>query len=252
MRIGVLGTGTITSAVVAGIAADGHAITVSQRNQQRSADLAARFGNVAVAGNQDAVNASDLVLLGLMAETARDILPGLRFRPNQIVASLMADMSLAECAALVAPAKAEAIVIPFPAIAKGGSPVLICPPSEILAQVFGASNHVVALKDEATLATHMAAQALLSPVAKLLAETADWMARRTGDQAGAERFLRILIGGALTGPDFAQSGVLEALLHDLNTEGGLNAELREFFADNGVFNELVQGLDQLERRLKAN
>ena len=32
MRIGVIGTGTIASAVVRGIAGDGHAITVSERS----------------------------------------------------------------------------------------------------------------------------------------------------------------------------------------------------------------------------
>jgi pyrroline-5-carboxylate reductase len=250
MRIGFLGTGTITSAVVTGIAADAHTITISRRNPNRSTDLAARFGNVSVAENQQVVSQSDFILVGLMAQTAREILPTLTFRPDQIVASFMADMPLAECAALITPAKAEAIVIPFPAIAHGGSPVLIWPPSRVLAQVFGVSNHVVPLTNEAALTTYMAAQALLSPVAKLLAETADWMATRTSDQAGAERFLRILIGGALTAANYNQPSALRALLNDLNTEGGLNAELREFFAAKGVFDELIQGLDQLERRLK--
>ncbi len=35
MRIGVLGTGTIASAVVQGIAQDGHEITVSKRSRAR-------------------------------------------------------------------------------------------------------------------------------------------------------------------------------------------------------------------------
>lgn len=248
MRIGVIGTGVIASAVVAGIADDGHQIMVSKRSKARSAALAARFGNVTVDSNQAVVDGADLVLVALMAEVAPDVLAGLRFRNGQKVASLMAGVPLAQVAAMVAPAKPEAILIPFPAIAAGGSPVLVCPPSDMLVAVFGRNNHVIGVADEASLATYMAAQALLSPVAKLLDEAAAWMATRTDDHAGAERFLRILIGGGIAAAPYDQAGVVAAMLADLNTEGGFNAELRQHFETGGVFGHLRDGLDQLERR----
>ena len=68
MRIGVLGTGTIATAVVRGIAGDGHQISVSERSAENSAALAAEFGNVTVADNQAVLDRSDVVFLGLMAE----------------------------------------------------------------------------------------------------------------------------------------------------------------------------------------
>lgn len=251
MRIGILGTGTISSAVVAGIAGDGHRITVSRRNLARSTALAAQFPNVAVAENQAVLDQSDLVLIGLMPEVARATLPGLNFHADHIVASFMADIPLSEVAQMTFPARVEAVVIPFPAIASGGSPVLVCPPSETIAQVFGANNHIIEIKDELDLTSYMAAQALMSPVVKQLVETVDWMALRTGDPDGAERFLRILIGGALTAAPFDRPGALTGLLQDLNTKGGLNATLREHFGQNGVYDQLRNGLDQLEKRLKG-
>lgn len=249
MRIGILGTGTITSAVVKGIAGDGHTITVSNRNATRARELAALFDTVSVAENQAVVDESELILIGLMPDVARQVLPGLRFRKDQQIASLMADVSLNEIATLTTPAQALAILIPFPAIAVGGSPVLVCPKSKVLAEVFGRNNHVFTLPDQAALRSFMAVQALLSPVAKLLEDAATWTALRTGDKDEAERFLRILIGGAICAQPFEQPGALLALLNDLNTKGGLNAELREYFAENGANDVLRRGLDRLEQRL---
>jgi pyrroline-5-carboxylate reductase len=248
MRIGVIGTGVIASAVVDGIAGDGHQITVSVRSRDKSAALAARHASVKVAENQIVVDNSDLVLVALMADVAAEVLQAIRFRPGQKIVSLMAGLSLDEFARLVAPARAEATLIPFPAIAEGGSPVLVCPPSETLAGIFGRSNHVVPVATEADLIPFMAAQALLSPVAKLLDEAANWMAERTNDHAAAERFLRILIGGGLSAGSYDRKGALAAMLADLNTEGGFNAELRRHFEKAGVFGVLRQGLDRLDLR----
>lgn len=251
MRIGVIGTGTIAAAAVEGIAGDGHAIWVSERSHEVSARLAQQFGNVRVADNQGVVDAAEVIFLGLMAGVAPEVLKALAFRDDQLVISFMAGVSLAEVGAMVAPAMAEAIVIPFPAIARGGSPVLCCPATEVVRSVFGAGNEVIALGSEDDLAVFMAAQALLSPVVKLLAEAVDWTAARTGDAAEAERFLRLLVGGGLMAEPLEQKGVLAAMLKALNTEGGLNAALREHMGDAGAYDALRAGLDRLEARLKA-
>jgi pyrroline-5-carboxylate reductase len=57
MRIGVIGCGTIASAVVHGIAGDGHQITVSERSSRYADALAAAYDNVTVADNQGVVKA---------------------------------------------------------------------------------------------------------------------------------------------------------------------------------------------------
>ena len=109
MKIGVIGTGTIASAVVRGIAGDGHDIAVSERSAARAADLARAFDNVSVHDNAGVVAASDVIFLGLMAEAAGEILAGLPFRAGQRVISFMAGASLEEVAAMVAPATLYAV-----------------------------------------------------------------------------------------------------------------------------------------------
>ena len=252
MRIGIIGTGTIANALVRGIAADGHQITVSDRNATHAAQLAAEFDTVSIAPNQDVLDQSDVIFLGLMADVADTVLGALTFSPDHRVVSLMAGPSLAEVTAWVAPARAEALMIPFPAIARGNSPILTYPASPLLDQIFSARNTVIALAEPADMNSYLAAQAVLLPSIRLLADTAAWLGQRIDAPQQAEAFLRQLVGGSLLADPLTTSGVLDRISADLNTPGGLNAELRDVLQDRGAFQALQDGLDQLETRLKGD
>lgn len=240
MKLGVIGTGTIATAAIRGIAGDGHRITVSRRSAANSAALAREFANVTVADNQAVLDDSDVVMLALMAESAPDILAPLRFRPDQQVLSLMAGASLDEVAALAAPAQVRAMMLPFPAVAKGGSPIMVLGDPGLVQDLFGARNQVFALTDKAEMDAYLCAQALLSPVARMVADTADWLGQRVGDAAQGELFLRALVASGLA--DTPSSELIAAL----NTPGGYNQRLRQHMEASGMGQVLAQGLDALE------
>ncbi|HEY9037848.1 MAG TPA: NAD(P)-binding domain-containing protein [Roseovarius sp.] len=241
MRIGIIGTGTIASAVVQGIAEDGHDIAVSQRSAAQSERLAAMYPNVTVHDNQAVLDRSDVIILGLMADAAGGVLDGLAFRADHRVVSLMAGCALERVAAMVAPAPATAIMIPFPAIAQGGSPVLGYGDTDLLQGLFGARNSIFALKSEDELSAYNCAQAVLSPAIRMVADAADWLGRRVEDRAQGEAFLRALVGSSLIGSDCA------TLLSALDTPGGYNQRLRNHMTGSGMPEALAEGLDRLER-----
>jgi pyrroline-5-carboxylate reductase len=241
MRLGVIGTGTIASAVVRAIAGDGHAITVSERSATLSAALAREFANVAVAANQAVLDASDVVFLGLMADAAPEVLGALTFRPDQRVISIIAGVTLDEVAALVAPAKAEAVMIPFPGIAQGGSPVLVRGDAALVTAIFGSANTIFTLDGDADLDAYMCAQAVLSPAVAMVAGAADWLGERVEDARQAEGFLRLLVGSSLTGSQCAP------LLAALDTPGGFNQRLRQHMERGGIDDALTDGLNRLEQ-----
>lgn len=241
MRIGIIGTGTIASAVVEGIARDGHQIAVSRRSAEHSARLAAAHENVSVHDNQAVLDRSDVIFLGLMADAAADILAPLNFRGDQQVISLMADCPLERAAQMVAPARAAAVMIPFPGIAQGGSPALGYGDTDLLQTLIGARNTVFALKSEEELAAYSCAQAVLSPAVRMVADAAGWLGARVEDTAQGEAFLRALVGSSLVGSDCA------ALLAALDTPGGYNQRLRDHMTGSGMGEALAEGLDKLER-----
>lgn len=240
MRIGIIGTGTIASAVVEGIAGDGHAITVSESSAGRAALLAAQFANVSVASNKLVLDRSDVIFLGLMAEASRDVLDQLEFRADHRVVSLMAGATLAEVGRMITPARAEAVMIPFPGIAQGGSPVLALGQIDLLRDLFGGRNTVFELSSETELAAYMCAQAVLSPAVLMVAETAAWLGERVDDRDQGEAFLRLLVGSSLMGSQ------CKRMLDALDTPGGFNQRLREHMRLAGMGKSLKDGLDRLE------
>ncbi len=240
MRLGFLGCGTIASAVVRGLAGKGHQITVSERSTSHSAALAKAFGDVTVACNQRLVDASEVIFLGLMAETAESVLNGLVFRDGQQVVSFMAGADLDQVADWVVPARAAAVMMPFPGIAQGGSPIMALGDTELLGRIFEPDNRVFALRDGAELKAYLAAQAVLSPAARLVGDAADWLGQRVSDPAQGEAFLRMLISASLQA-----SGCAE-LIEALNTPGGFNQRLRLHMEAAGMRECLTEGLSKLE------
>lgn len=240
MRIGVIGTGTIAAAVVRGIAGDGHQISVSERSTHVSAELAGALGNVSAAPNQQVLDQSDVIFLGLMAEAAPDILAPLTFRADQQVISFMAGADLARVGELVAPARASAVMMPFPGIAQGGSAIMALGDIELVNEIFGALNRVFALKNSAELDACLCAQAVLSPVARMVGDAADWLGTRVSDPAQGEAFLRMLVATSL-----AETGCAD-LIEALNTPGGYNQRLRQHMEAAGITGDLMSGLNDLE------
>ncbi|SDE34058.1 NAD(P)-binding domain-containing protein [Ruegeria marina] len=241
MRIGVLGTGTIATAVVHGIAGDGHSIAVSERSAANAQALAAAYPNVTVASNQAVVDESDIVILGLMAEQAPGILGALVFCDGQQVITLMAGATLEQVAQMVAPARAAAIMMPFPGIAQGGSPIMMQGDADLVAALFGARNQIFALKDAEEMAAYLCAQAVLSPVVRMVGDAGQWLGARVSDPEQGEAFLRALVASSLAGTDCA------SLIEALNTPGGYNQRLRLHMEAAGMGDSLRAGLDTLEK-----
>ncbi|WP_374371273.1 NAD(P)-binding domain-containing protein [Tabrizicola sp.] len=228
MRIGFLGTGEITAAMVRGLKGQGHRILVSPRNATVAATLAAEVPEVAIAPNEDLVANSDVVFLCLLARVAEEVLPGLPFRTGQSIISVMVDAPLATLRRLCAPATDIAITIPLPPITSGGCPLPVYPASPALDALFGAHNLILPQLSEAALNAHLGASALCSPILDQLLTAVDWLASHTDNPAAAEAYIAAMIRGYL--PERAAAGDLSQALKKLSTEGGLNATLRAAMA----------------------
>ncbi|MCP4817688.1 MAG: NAD(P)-binding domain-containing protein, partial [Shimia sp.] len=188
MKIGLIGCGTIVDALVRSIAAHGHSIFVSERGAAISKALADSFDNVARAVNQDVISNSDVIVIGLVDSVAIETLSELKFSPDQRVISVMANMSLEEVQRLVAPAKADAVMIPFPGIANGGSPILVQGTNDLVRHFWGAENSLFDLATKTELDAYLCAQAVLSPVSRMIGEAADWLAPKLQDPSQGEAF----------------------------------------------------------------
>ena len=129
MKLGFIGTGTITEAFVLGLQHKHapHEILLSPRSETVSTALAARFANVTrLASNAEIAARSDIVFLAMRPAQLEEALDGISFRAGEIVVNFVAGLSMAELQVL-APASRVCRVLPLPMIARGAGPVVCYP-----------------------------------------------------------------------------------------------------------------------------
>jgi len=254
-RVGFIGTGVIADAMVRGIAEDGHQILVSERNANTANALALAFCGVRVADNQSVIDASDIVILCLMDDAAREVLPGLNFHREQTVFSAMARFSNDELCQHVGPADAGGTLIPFPFIARGNSPILTLltnsTAQKLLEELFGGRNTLFHLQSTAEFKSMMALQAIVLPSLTRLCHAVAWAESENLDPVLAEGFLRHLVGGFMLSEPL-DAPHLKAMAASLGTPGGLNATLDQLLSGDDSEALLKQGLVALKASLEED
>jgi pyrroline-5-carboxylate reductase len=233
-RVGFLGTGHIAAPMARALARKGHAITVSERNAEVAADLADAGLGIVVAPNQQVLDASDAVIVSLRPAVWQTVMPGLNFRADHAVLSVMAGVPLEALAAACAPATNLSIFLPLGFVEQGGCPLPVLGDPAALTALFGADNPVLPVADAAALTAHFAASTSVSAVLVAMQAAMDWLADRTGDADGAEVYVSNLIAGYLRALDKAAAGDLARDLAGLASPNTLNRRMVDAMQANGL------------------
>ena len=151
----------------------------------------------------------------------------------------MAGATLEQVNAMVSPASAVAIMMPFPGIAHGGTPVMMQGDADLVRNIFGGRNSLFILKNADEMAAYLSAQAVLSPVARMVSDAAEWLGERVTDKTQGEAFLRLLVASNLSKTECGP------LIEKLNTSGGYNQRLRLHMEASGMCEAMKAGLDKM-------
>jgi pyrroline-5-carboxylate reductase len=252
MRLGFIGCGTITGAIVTGLNSSGHGepIVVSPRSAQVAASLACRFANVTVAAsNQEVLDACEVAVLAVRPQVMTAVLPELRFRADHQVISLIATASLAYLRTAIAPASTVTRAVPMPMVARRQGPTAIHPATPAARMLFDALGTTIETGDEKRLDAFMAITALMAPYFRFAQTAVQWMAGQGVSADQADRYVRQLLNGLAGTAMASPERSLGELVDEHQTRGGLNEQVRTHLEDNGMFTELVNALDAVQARL---
>jgi len=252
MVLGVIGVGSIASAMVTGLCRGDkpQEFLLSPRNPKAAAKLAASYPSVRVAESNDVVaRESSLVLLCLRPADA-GLLRGLSFRKDACVISVMAGISLRELGDLVGPVASIARAIPLPPVAVGRGVTPLYPMIEPARSLFARLGTVVEVADESSFNLFSASSGTVAAYFAYLAQISDWMTAHGIDARAARQYVATLFGelaGSLQGddPDF------ERMAKEHTTPGGINERFRRILTEHGVWEAVDGGLEQIREGLEA-
>ena len=253
MRIGFIGTGTITAAMVRGLRKSplrDWPVVLSPRNADMARTLAETLPAVTVAaGNQAVIDAVDVVVLAVRPQVAEDVLRGLSVGPDQQVISLMAGITADRIGAWLGTGRI-CRAIPLPFVEQRSDVVPVFPPDPTAMQLFGALGTALAVRDQGEFDTYASLSALMGTYFGILEAAGAWAGRQGLDTADARTYLAGLFGNLGRTAESSSQGFQE-LRAEHSTKGGLNEQAFDQFLEAGGLAALTAALDSVRDRIAA-
>jgi pyrroline-5-carboxylate reductase len=249
MNIGVLGVGTVSTAVIHAMCSrpgDSSTFILSPRSVDRSIELADRYEQCTRAtSNQDVIDQSDIVVLSMRPQQMDEALADLAFRPDQIIASFIAGSPPSHLAPLVQPAHRICQLIPLPAIEIHRGPLLICPGLTEVTETFTGLGDVIVVDDENLIRVFSVASAFMSTYYEMQNTVIDWATSRGVDHSLAARYVLSELDGLAAIGKSTPVADLDQLPVEHQTKGGLNERVRDAMLNHGSFTALRAALDDV-------
>lgn len=234
MRLGFIGTGTITAHMVRGLKTSALAewpIIVSPRNEKVAAELARLPGVTVAQGNQAVIDGCDLVILAVRPQVAEAVIKALTFPADRPVLSLVAGLHIATLTAWTGVQDiARAVPLPFVERHAGVTPVF--PPHPHAMQIFAALGTALPVNELTAYDAYAAGSALMGSYFGLLETASDWLVAQGLPETDAALYLRGLFG-SLGDVMRAKPEPFAQLRADHSTKGGLNEMIFQRFVQGG-------------------
>lgn len=255
MRLGFIGTGAISAAVIHGISkawGDGNQIVVSPRSAEVSEDLAQRYRWVHRAdSNQQVVDESDILFLGVMPQQAGEALGALTLREGQVLASFCAGVEAAALQRMAGPGVQVCRVTPLPSIAQLEGPVMLYPALGQVRQLIAPLGVLIEPESDAAMAALGTASGLMSSFFRLSQEAVGWLEERDLPRTQARDYVMAMFAALSKTALRHDPAALEALPGAHETPGGLNEACREYLERERWFENFARGMDAIEARARS-
>ena len=252
MNLGFIGTGNIVSDVITGISKSKikyKKIIISPRNKKKALYLKKYFKKVIIAkDNQDVIDMSNWVFLGVLPKVGEAILPKLRFRNKQIVVSFMSTTNYEKLKKLI---KTKSIIIraiPMPPIRLCKGPVAIFPPNKKVKSFFDKIGTTIQIKNEKLSKNFWAISGTMASFYELLDILSKWLIRKKTNELDSQKYVTLLYSALAELAVANSSKPLKNLVNE-QTPGGLNWQGLNELRNSGYYRLLEKSLKKIYKRL---
>ena len=252
MILGFIGTGKISSSIILGIFKSKlkvKKIYISSRNRSIAKKLANKFGRVKILkDNQEIINKSSIILLGVTPNVGNKILSKLKFSKNKKIISLISTINLADLKKLTK-TKNIVRVTPLPPIEIKRGPIVICPPNKIVKNLFKHLGEVIEIHNEKLSYKFWSTASIMAAYYEILNTSSNWLIRKGIKKNLAQNYIAELFLSLSQDAVNKRSQGFKKLVADSQTPKGLNMQVLNELKKGGLYNKLTRALDNINKRV---
>ena len=254
MKLGFIGTGKITSAVITGICTSKisfQKIIVSPRNRNIAQKLKKRFRKVYIAkNNQEVVDKCNWVFLAVTPKIAEKILPKLNYRSSQTIVNFISTIGNSQLKKYVK-VKAKIVrALPLPPIALRKGPIPICPANKKVKKFFNHLGAAVEISDEKLFTNFWCMTAMMAPYYEILNTLSKWLSSKGLKNADTQKYITSLFSAMSEDAVLNSKKDLKILIKNSQTPGGLNEQALNKLRKLGFYKLLNKTANYVLKRLE--
>ncbi len=253
--IGLIGVGTIGSALVRGLLSEPSLPTVPSFvlfdvNATKAFSIQKEFPsrNVTVAASsQDVLDSVPTVVLAIPGSVAEQVISGLSFSASQQVISLVVAIKYPKLQALLGPSVDAAMAVPLPAIAKRQGATLGIPPKPFAEALFTALGTYTAVTDVESFTRLESASCFMGDLYKHQLTIQQWLVSHQVEPDKAAAYVGAVFHTITADSQEANPDTFAALVAS-QTPGGLNEMVWKQQEEAGVYLAVNHSLDAVYAR----
>tara|TARA_X000001036_G_scaffold51164_1_gene40746 strand:+ start:17068 stop:17838 length:771 start_codon:yes stop_codon:yes gene_type:complete len=253
MKLGFIGTGNISSDVVNGICNSKilyNKIILSPRNKNKALKLKKKYKKIVIAkSNQEVIDKSDWVFLGVLPQIGEKILPNLKFKSKQTIISFISTINYSKLKKIIKKKIKIVRAIPMPPIALGKGPVAIFPPDKQVKVFFNKIGTTVEIKSESLSKNFWAISGTMASFYELLRVLSDWLVKKGLKRKQAQQYVTYLYSALAELATANSKKNLKLLVKESQTPGGLNWQGVNDLRKTGYFKSLEKSINNILKRL---
>ena len=253
MKIGFIGTGKITSAVVTGISRSTikyKKIFISSRNKTISRNLKKNFKKISIeADNQKIVDECNWIFLSVTPIVGKKIIKNLKFKSNQTIISFISTINLRNLKKMIRVKSNIVRAIPLPPISLKKGPVPICPPNKKVKAFFDKIGSTIEIKDEKLSINFWSISGMMASYYEKLRVMSNWLSKKGVKKKVSQKYITSLFLALSEDALVNSKKDLKFLVKDSQTPKGLNQQGLNEMKKKKIFKSVTDTLNIIRKRL---
>ena len=252
MILGFIGTGKISSSIIYGIFNSKlkvKRIYISSRNKNIAKKLIKKFRKVKILKkNQDIINRSSTIILGITPNVGNKIIPKLHFSKNKRIISLISTINL-EKLKKITKNKNIVRVTPLPPIEINKGPIIICPPNKKTKNLFKYLGTVIEIKNEKLSNKFWSTASVMAAFYEILNISSNWLIKKGIKKEIANSYIAELFLSLSQDAVYKKSQGFKKLVYNSQTPNGLNMQILKELKKGKFYTTFIKALENINKRV---